>query len=443
VDAVLTPAEESVVVLPEQFRHKLSTTEEALKVVGSGNRVYIGGGCGEPLVLAQSLVHRKGELRNVEIVHVLTAGHAAYAEPGMEEAFHVNSLFIGSNIRSAVQSGRADFTPVFLHEIPRLFREGYLPIDVALISVSPPDAHGYCSYGVEIGVTKPAVESARFVIAEINPNMPRTWGHSFIHMNQIDRCVPVNYPLPELQQSSPSPLYQKIGSYIADLIEDGDTLQMGIGAIPDAVLGYLGSKRDLGIHSEMFSDGIVDLVERGVITGRRKNFLPGKIVASFMLGTRRLYTFVHDNPIIEMRPVDFTNDPFTVSRNDNMVAINSALQIDLTGQVCADSIGSRFYSGVGGQADFIRGAAHSKGGKPIIALPSTALGDTVSRIVPVLDPGAGVTTSRNDVHYVVTEYGVANLYGRGVRQRAEDLTGIAHPDFREGLREAAHGRHLL
>jgi acyl-CoA hydrolase len=272
--------------------------------------------------------------------------------------------------------------------------------------------------------------------------MPRVWGNSFIHLSQIHYCVSVNYPLPEFAQSSPTPLYSKIGSYVADLIDDGDTLQMGIGAIPDAVLDFLDNKRDLGMHSEMFSDGIIDLVEKGVVTGLRKTFHPGKIVASFILGTERLYRFVHDNPIIEMHPIDFTNDPFNISRNDNMVAINSALQVDLTGQVCADSIGTKFYSGVGGQADFIRGAARSNGGKPIIALPSTALEGKVSRIVPVLDPGAGVTTSRNDVHYVVTEYGIADLFGKSVRRRAEALSSIAHPDFREELRQAAEARHL-
>jgi 4-hydroxybutyrate CoA-transferase len=428
---------------PEQHRRKLTTAEQALKAIKSSQRVYIGGGCGEPLVLAQSLVRRASELRDVEIIHVLTAGHAAYASPELEGSFRINSLFIAPNVRGAVQQGKADFTPVFLHEIPRLFSEGYLPIDVALISVSPPDQHGYCSFGVEVGVTKPAVESAKVVIAEINPHMPRVWGNSFIHLSQITWCVPVDYPLPEWPQGAPSPLYKQIGSYIADLIDDGDTLQMGIGAIPDAVLSFLGDKRDLGVHSEMFSDGIIDLVEQGVITGMRKNFLPEKIVASFMLGTQRLYSFVHDNPVIELRPVDFTNDPFTISRNDNMVAINSALQIDLTGQVCADSIGTKFYSGVGGQADFIRGAARSRGGKPIIALPSTALNGTVSRIVSTLDQGAGVTTSRNDVHYVATEYGVAQLFGKSVRRRAEELIAIAHPDFRSELMAAAEERHLL
>jgi acetyl-CoA hydrolase len=330
-----------------------------------------------------------------------------------------------------------------LHEIPRLFREGYLPLDVALISVSPPDKHGYCSFGVEVGATKPAAESARIVLAEVNSNMPRVWGNSFIHLSQITACVPVDNPLPELAQSEPSPLHKQIGNNVAELINDGDTLQLGIGEIPDAILSFLGDKRDLGVHSEMFSDGIVGLVEQGVITGLRKTFLPGKIVAAFMLGTKRLFKFVHDNPIVELRTVDFTNDPFNISRNDNMVAINSALQIDLTGQVCADSIGTKLYSGVGGQADFMRGAARSRGGRPVIALSSTAVKGTLSRIVPVLEPGAGVTTSRNDVHYVVTEYGVVNLYGLSVKKRAEALISIAHPDFRDELRSAARARNLV
>jgi 4-hydroxybutyrate CoA-transferase len=428
---------------PPEYRSKLTTAEGALKMVQSGQRVYIGGGCGEPITLAQGLVRRAPELRGVEIIHVLTAGPAAYASPDMKDSFRVNSLFIAANVRGAVQEGRADFTPVMLSEIPRLFREGYLPIDVALISVSPPDPRGYCSYGVEVGATKPAVESARMVIAEINPNMPRVWGNSFIHMSHIDYCVPVDYPLPEMPQGVATPLYKQIGGHIAGLIDDGATLQMGIGSIPDAVLGFLGDKHDLGVHSEMFSDGVIDLVERGVITNERKTFLPGKIVASFVLGTSRLYRFVHDNPIVELHPVDYTNDPFIVSRNDNMVAINSALQVDLTGQVCADSIGCKFYSGVGGQADFMRGAARSKGGKPIIALPSTARDGAVSRITAELDPGAGVTTTRNDVHYVVTEHGVARLYGKNMRQRAEALIAIAHPDFRADLKAAARERCLL
>ncbi|HUS14835.1 MAG TPA: acetyl-CoA hydrolase/transferase C-terminal domain-containing protein [Chloroflexia bacterium] len=428
---------------PVAFHSKLSTAAEALRAVHSGQRVYIGGGCGEPLLLSQELVRRGEALHEVEVIQILTAGQAPYAAPELAGRFRVNALFIGSNVRAAVGEGRADFTPVFLSEIPRLFRAGHLPIDVALISLSPPDSHGYCSFGVEVGVTQAAVENARIVIAEINPHMPRVWGNSFIHLSRIDRCVLVDYPLPEMPQSSASPVYSQIGRHVADLVEDGATLQLGIGAIPDAVLPYLAEKRDLGIHSEMISDGIIGLIESGVITGRRKTLLPGKVVASFMLGTRRLYEFVHDNPVVELHPSDYTNDPFIISRNDKMVAINSALQIDLTGQVCADSIGTRFYSGVGGQADFMRGAARSPGGKPIIAVPATAMGGAVSRIVSTLEPGAGVTTTRNDVHYVVTEYGVADLYGKSVRQRARALIGIAHPDFRADLRAAAEARNLL
>jgi acyl-CoA hydrolase len=439
-DGLPRPALNTRTPFPEKYRDKLTTVDQALKVIESGHRVYMGGGCGEPLELARALVDRAPELRGVEIIHVLTAGHAEYAAAELSESFHVNSLFIGPNVRSAVQAGRADFTPVFLHEIPKLFREGYLPLDVALISVSPPDSRGYCSFGIEVGATKPAVEAARIIVAEINPHMPRAWGNSFIHLSQVNLCVEVDYPLPELPQSTPTELYNQIGAHVAGLINDGDTLQLGIGAIPDAVLTYLSSKKDLGIHTEMFSDGIIDLVESGVINGRRKSFMPGKIITAFCLGTRRLFEFVHDNPVVELRPVDFTNDPFNIARNDNMVAINSALQVDLTGQVCADSIGCRFYSGVGGQVDFMRGAARSKGGKPIIALPSTALDGSVSRIVPVLDLGAGVTTSRNDVHYVVTEYGVADLYGKSVQRRAEALISIAHPEFRDQLRARARDR---
>lgn len=434
---------------PEQYRDKLTTADEAVKIIQSGQRVYMGGGCGEPIVLAQSLVRRADEVRGVEIVHVMTAGHAAYAFPGLEESFRVNSLFIGANVRGQVQTGHADFTPVFLSEIPRLFREGYLPIDVALISVSRPDPHGYCSYGVEIGVTKPAAECAKIVIAEVNPNMPRVWGDSFIHLSNIDYCVPVDYPLLELPQDKGTAddesarIYEQIASHVAEMIEDGSTLQMGIGAIPNAVLGFLHDKHDLGVHSELFSDGVIDLIERGIINGKRKTLLPGKVVAGFALGTRRLYKFMNDNPIIEMRPSHFTNDPFRIASNYRMVSINSALQIDLTGQVCADSVGTKFYSGVGGQADFTRGAARSEGGKPIIALPSTARNGQISRIVSTLSEGAGVTTSRNDVHYVVTEYGIAQLYGKSVRQRADELISIAHPDFREELRAAARARCLF
>jgi acetyl-CoA hydrolase len=373
----------------------------------------------------------------VEITHILTFAPAPYVAPEYEQNFRVNALFIGHNVRRAVQEGRADFTPVFLSEIPRLFSEGHLPLDFALISVTPPDEHGFCSYGVEVGTTKPAAESANRIIAEVNPKMPRTLGDSFVHVSRLHTIVEVDYPLPEAPQGGSSEEHLTVGSHIAELIPDGATLQMGIGNIPDAVLKNLTSHRDLGIHTELFSDGVIDMVEAGIITCARKNFHPGKIVAGFLFGSQRLYDFVHNNPLIELHPTDYVNDPFNIAQNDKMVAINSALQVDLTGQVCADSIGPKFYSGVGGQLDFIRGAARSRGGLPIVAFLSTAKDGAISRIVPMLNEGAGVVTTRNDVHYVVSEYGVASLYGKSVRQRAQELIRIAHPRFREELAFAA------
>jgi len=388
-----------------------------------------------------ALVKRAPQLRDVEVLQVLTIGASDYASPDMQGHLRVNTLFISENVREAVNAGRADFTPCRLAEIPMLFRRGAIPLDVALIHVSPPDDHGFCSFGVEVGVSKAAAETARIVIAEVNPNMPRTLGDSFIHMSKIDYCVEVDYPLPEYENSESGPLYDKIGSIIAGMIHDGDCLQLGIGAIPNGVLPFLTGKRDLGIHSELFSDGVIDLVERGIINGERKNVHPGKIIAGFCLGTNKLYSWVNDNPMIELHPTEYVNDSLHVSQNNNMVAINSAIEVDLTGQVCADSIGPRLYSGIGGQLDFIRGAAHSKGGRPIIALPSFAAlrdGRTVSRIVPMLKQGAGVTVPRYDIHYVVTEFGIADLYGKTLRQRAKLLIDIAHPNFREELAKAAH-----
>ena len=409
----------------------------ALASILSGNRIYIGGGAGVPKCLTGALTGRAGELRDVEITHILTFADAPYAGEQHRDSFRVNALFIGPNVRKAVQDGHADFTPVFLSEIPGLFRT-VLPIDVALISLSPPDVHGFCSFGVEVGTTKPAAESARVVIAEINPRMPRTLGDSFIHVSRLSHIVEVDYPLPVAPQAGSSESHLKVGEYIAEMIPNGATLQMGIGSIPDAVLQHLGGHRDLGVHTELFSDGIIDLVESGVITCSRKSFHPGKIVTGFLFGSQRLYDFVHNNPLIELHPTDYVNDPFNIARNEKMVAINSALQVDLTGQVNADSIGTHFYSGVGGQVDFMRGSARSKGGLPIVAFLSTAKGDTVSRIVPTLYPGSGVVTTRNDVHYVVTEYGVASLYGKPVRRRAQELIAIAHPRYRDELKVAAH-----
>ena len=410
--------------------------DAALSAIRSGNRIYIGGGAGVPKSLAGALTKRAPELQNVEITHILTFADAPYAAPHYQDSFRVNALFIGGNVREAVQSGRADFTPVFLSEIPRLFRT-VLPIDVSLISVSPPDAHGFCSFGVEVGTTKPAAEASAVVIAEINPRMPRTHGDSFIHVSRLDQIVEVNYPLPQAPQGGSTEKHLKVGEYIAEMIPDGATLQMGIGSIPDAVLRNLGGHRDLGVHTELFSDGVIDLVEAGVITCAQKTFHPGKIVAGFLFGSQRLYDFVDENPLIEMHPTDYVNDPFNIARNEKMVAINSALQIDLTGQVNADSIGPRLYSGAGGQVDFIRGAARSEGGLPIVAFLSTAKGESISRIVPTLNEGAGVVTTRSDVHYVVTEFGVASLYGQPVRQRARELVRVAHPRFRDKLTRAA------
>ncbi len=419
------------------YRRKITDVATALSAIQSGSRVYIGGGAGVPVSLIQGLVARRKELQNVELTHVLTFAPAPYADPACQGSFRVNALFIGANVRQAVQSGRADFTPVFLSEVPNLFRNGRLPLDAALISVAPPDEHGFCSFGVEVGATKPAAEAARVIIAEVNQQMPRTLGDSFIHVSRLHHIVEVDYPLPEAPQGGSSPDHLKIGQIIAEMIPDGATLQMGIGRIPDAVLQSLGHHKDLGVHTELFSDGVIDMVEMGVINCARKNFHPGKIIAGFVFGSQRLYEFIHNNPLIELHPTDYVNDPYNIARNDKMVAINSALQVDLTGQVCADSIGPLFYSGVGGQIDFIRGAARSKGGLPIIAFPSTAKGGELSRIVPTLYEGAGVVTTRNDVHYIVTEYGVASLYGKTVRQRAQALINIAAPQFRDELRFSA------
>lgn len=419
------------------YRSKLTDVATALQKIKSGDRVYLGGGAGVPVKLSRALVDRASELRDVEITHILTFADAPYIDPKYEGVFRVNALFIGHNVRKAVQEGRADFTPVFLSEIPGLFQSGRLPIDVALISVSPPDEHGFCSFGVEVGTTKPAAESARVVIAEVNQKMPRTLGDSFIHISRFDHIVEVDYPIPEAPQGGSSEEHLKVGAIIAEMIPDGATLQMGIGSIPDAVLQNLGSHKDLGIHTELFSDGVVDMVEKGVITCARKSFHPGKIVAGFLFGTKRLYEFVNNNPLIELHPTGYVNDPFNIAQNVNMVAINSALQVDLTGQVCADSIGPRFYSGVGGQIDFIRGAARSKGGLPIVAFLSTAKGGELSRIVPKLYEGSGVVTTRNDVHFVVTEYGAVDLYGLSVRQRAQALIKISAPQFRDELTREA------
>jgi 4-hydroxybutyrate CoA-transferase len=426
------------------FQQRTTTPEEAVRSIQPGQRCFLTGNCSVPQKVMKALVDYAPNLHDVEIVQVLTIGNADYVKPGMEDYLRVNTLFISDNVRLAVNEGRADFTPMFLSEIPKAFKT-VLPVDVALIQVSPPDDHGYCSFGVEVGVTKAAAQAARIVIAEVNQQMPRTLGDSFIHVSKITHAIPVDYKLPEMQMGSTSEIAVQIARHIAALIPDGATLQTGIGAIPDAVLHQLGGHKDLGIHTELFADGVIDLVERGVINGERKSIHHGKIVAGFMLGTQRLYSFADDNPIIELHPTEYVNDPFVIAQNDRMVAINSAIEIDLTGQVCADSIGPRLYSGVGGQVDFIYGASRSNGGLPIIALPSSALikGQNTSKIVPLLKYGAGVVTTRNHVRFIVTEYGVADLYGKNIRQRARALINVAHPEFREELeRQAKEFKYL-
>jgi 4-hydroxybutyrate CoA-transferase len=429
--------------ISKNFEDRIVTPQEAVCNIKSGDRLFLTGNCSVPQKTLNALVDYAPNLKDVEICQALTIGPADYVAPEMEGHLRVNTMFISTNIRKAVQEGRADFTPVLLSEFPLLFRRNILPIDAALIHVSPPDEHGFCSFGVEVGLTKSAAESAKTVIAEVNQRMPRTLGDSFIHVSKIDYLVPVDYPLPELPMGSEgaSEVIENIASHIAELIPDGATMQMGIGAIPDAVLNYLYEKQDLGIHTELFSDGVIELVEAGVLTNAKKSLHPGKIIAGFILGTERLYDWVDDNPLIELHPTEYVNDPFVIAQNERMVAINSAIEVDLTGQVCADSIGPKLYSGVGGQLDFIYGASRSKGGVPIIALPSTA--KKFSRIVATLKQGAGVVTTRNHVHYIVTEYGIANLYGKTIRERANALIQIAHPDFRDELRYQARELHYI
>ncbi|MCX7876663.1 MAG: 4-hydroxybutyrate CoA-transferase [Melioribacteraceae bacterium] len=427
----------------KRYNTRLVSAEDAVKVIKSNDKIIVQPGCAAPLTLINSMVNRKEELENVELYHILVVGDLPYVKPGMEKHFRHKAFFIGANARSAINEGRADFIPIFLNEVTLLFKKGIIVPDVALIHVSPPDEHGFCSYGIDVGNIKTPAEKAKCVIAQVNKQMPRGLGNSFIHVNKIDYIVEVDEPLKELPQVDPdaSPemldIFDKIGKNVASLVEDGSTLQMGIGAIPDAVLKYLHDKKDLGIHTEMFSDGLIDLVLEGVVNGEKKTLHPGKLIAGFVLGTKRAFDFIDNNPIFEFHPQEYVNDPFVISQNAKMVAINSAIEVDLTGQVCADSIGTKFYSGFGGQVDFIRGASRSEGGKPIIALPSATKDLKFSRIVPTLKPGAGVVTSRADVHYVVTEYGIADLYGKTIRERVNALINIAHPVFRDELTEYA------
>lgn len=434
--------------------------DEAVAGVESGQRIFMQGAAATPTPLIEALVARGEELRDVEITHLHTYGPTPYTDPRWAGHFSLRALFVGENTREAVNAGRASYAPVFLSDVPALIApDGSLPVDVAFIQVTPPDAHGYCSLGPSVDVTRAAVRHARQVIALVNPRMPRTHGESFIPFARIDRAVHWDAPLYEVARQEPTETQMRIGRHVAELIEDGSTLQLGIGAIPDATLQALSDRRDLGIHTEMFSDGVLDLVERGVITGARKERNPERIVASFVIGSRRLLDFIDDNPMVEMRPSDYTNNTIIIRQFERMVAINSAIQVDLTGQVCAESIGTRLYSGVGGQMDFLRGAALARHGRPIIALPSTVrlaptgksrdifgvgpIAGEMSRIAPILTPGAAVTTSRAHVHYVVTEYGIAALHGRDLAERARALIAIAAPQFREPLERAAHALNLL
>ena len=414
--------------------------EEALKAVRSNSRIFVHGSGATPHYLIEKLVERASDLKNVEIVSVSTMGEALFAAPEYKDSFFTNSLFVSQNVRDAVNGGRGDYVPVFLSEIPLLFKRGALPIDVALIQVSPPDKHGFCSLGVSVDVARAAVQVARHVIAQVNPRMPRTHGNSMIHISKINSLVLHEQELPEVRYGrEESEKAKKIGAFCAEIIEDGATLQTGIGAIPDAVLASLTNHKELGVHTEMFSDGVIPLVEKGVITNQHKKKHPGKIVTGFILGTRKLYDFVDDNPLITVLDIDYVNDTAVIRQNPKVTAINSAIELDLTGQVCSDSIGTYQYSGVGGQMDFIRGAALADKGKPIIALPSTT-SKGISRIVPFLKQGAGVVTTRAHMHYVVTEFGIAYLWGKNLRQRAKALINIAHPDHREELERQEYER---
>ncbi len=431
------------------YSQKVCSADEAVKVLKSGDNVVIQPGCAVPMELVRAMVRRKDTLTDITVYHILIVGNLLYTEPGMEKHFKHKAFFIGGNTRKAVNEGRAEFIPIFLSEVPLIFKRGIVPVDVAFLNVSPPDEHGFCSYGVDVGTIKTAAEKAKTIIAQVNRQMPRSLGDSFIHISKIHHIVEYEENIQELPQVDPNAskqildIYDAIGKFVAEMIEDGSTLQMGIGAIPDSVMKYLSDRKNLGIHTEMFSDGIIDLVERGIINGEEKTLHPGKIIAGFVLGTRRVFDFIDNNPVIEFHPQEYVNDPFVIAKNKKMVAINSAIEIDLTGQVCSDSIGSRLYSGIGGQVDFIRGAAHSEGGKPIIALPSITKDGKNSRIVTQLKPGAGVVTSRGDVHYVVTEYGVAHLFGKTIKERCRALIKIAHPDFRDELTEYAKNTYHI
>jgi acyl-CoA hydrolase len=427
----------------DDYNRKLQSAEEAVGIIESGDRVYYGGNAAIPQTLVRALAQRREQLSDVQLNHVLLIGDDPLSTPGMEGHFRHNSLFVGPADRKAVNDGRADYVPIFLHQIPRLFRENIVPLDVAMIQTSPPDEHGFMSLGVEVLASTAACQMAKTVIAQVNEKMPRVLGDSFMHVNRVQTIVECTEPLPTLDPKPASDVEKAIAQNVLGLIKPGSTMQMGIGGIPDSVYEAMEGDLQLGIHTEMISDGGMRAIERGVVTGTHKTLHPGKVVLTFALGSAELYDFLDNNPLIEAHPVDYVNDPFTVHQHDNMVAVNSAIELDLTGQVCSDSIGPYIYSGFGGQVDFIRGAARSKGGRPIIALPATAKGGEMSRIVPFLKQGAGVVTSRADVHWVVTEHGVVNLFGKNLRERVEALISIADPKFQEELELGAKDRKLL
>ncbi len=419
------------------YKERLLEPRKALEHIRRGSRVFLGSGCGEPALLINTLMDLSLELADTEIMHFLTVGDAPYTERRFSRAFRHNAFFIGPNTREAIWKGNADYTPVFLSDIPKLFRTGRIHIDTALITVSPPDRHGYTSLGISVDLTKTAAECADYVVAEVNPNMPRTLGDSFLHVSQIDAFVESSHPVQEFRFDDPGDIANEIGRYVTNLVEDESTIQIGYGSIPNAVLSYLKDKKDLGVHTETFTDSLIDLIKSGTITCRKKSIHVGKVVASFCMGTRKLYRFIHNNPMFEFHPVEYVNNPYVIAKNRKMVSINSALSVDLTGQVCADSVGHLLYSGIGGQMDFVRGAALSERGKSIVVIPSTADGGRKSRILPYLEQGSGVVLTRGDVHYVVTEYGIAYLHGKSIRERAMALINIAHPSFRTSLLEAA------
>ncbi len=427
----------------EKFKQKIVKAPFAMKSIKSGNSIFIGTGCAQPQHLVNALVEYSSHIYDAHIVHLLTIGDAPYADEKFKEKFKMNSFFIADNVRHALSRGVGDYTPIFLSEIPAEFESGRIPIDVAMISVTPPDQNGLCSLGVSVDIVKAAVSNARFVIAQVNSNMPRTYGDSFVHVNNIDMLVPFDEEIVEVPVDEPDEILRQIGQNISTLVEDGSTIECGIGRIPQALVEFLKEKKDLGVHTEMFSDWIIDLIESGAVTCSRKAINRNKIVASFCMGSKRLYEYIDHNPFFEFHPTEYVNDVNVISKHEKMVGINVGLEIDLTGQVCADSLGYEFYSGIGGQVDFIRGCARSRGGKPIIAMPSTAKNGTVSRIVPNLTEGAGVVTTRADVHYVVTEYGIAYLHGKSIRERTLDLINIAHPKFRKELIQAAKKHNYI